>query len=120
MSDTAPQHQHLLMLTVNFDDFNTPEISGYTFLHCLRGTQIWQVARSERADIVIVRCDTELDFDTVRELRLASPSLPIVIVGAPDKEREALRLRCAFVNKNTVNEELGEAASRAFVISVEC
>ena len=115
MSETATQPNHrLLMLTVNFDTFDGTKMPHYSFLHCLRGVQIWQVARSERADIVVVRCDIPSDFDIVRDLRLVSPKLPVVVVGTADKRDEALKMRCAFVEIDADVAVINKAASDAF------
>lgn len=115
MSEATTQpNRRLLMLTVNFDNFDVDELPLYGFLHCRRGIQIWHVARSERADIVMVRCDIASDFDIVRELRLASPRLPVVVVGIADKRDDALKLRCAFVEIGADATVLNKAASEAF------
>lgn len=111
---TAMTQRRMAMLAIHFDALPKGWLPLYDITYCSRGSQMWQIARSEQAGIVMIKCERESDFDIVRELRTNNNRLPIVVVGDESLKDNAVRIRCAFVSSDATEAKFNEAAAHAF------
>lgn len=116
----AQPNRRLLMLTVNFETFETEALTHFHFLHCPPGQEVWKVDDVQKVDIVIIKCDSEGDLDIVRELRFANPRLPVIIMGPAERHNVAVKMRCAYLPTGSTTKAVDDAASSAFVLTAEC